>query len=192
MRSARCEPVRDRGSSTTTFSGSAPSQNQGGGASCALASVRALKPAPNSCLWSLHPPHLCPGPISEARPTRRAVRATSTSACVRQRVPALSRGGPAFPPRPHPNVRADVTTAPSRTEAGFFSAPFFLRRKRLAGGERMRRDKLPRVQCRQWNREMRRRGCRCVGFYPSLVSHYGFFCGFDHAVTFGCSPAGIG
>ena len=99
---------------------------------------------------------------------------------------------PAFPPRPHPNVRADVTTAPSRTEAGFFSAPFFLRRKRLAGGERKRRDKLPRVQCRHWNWEMRRRGCRCVGFYPSLVSHYGFFCGFDHAVTFGCSPAGIG
>lgn len=61
---------RDWVTSTTTFSGSAPSSESEGGASCALASVRALKPAPNSCLWSLHPAHLCPGPISEARPTR--------------------------------------------------------------------------------------------------------------------------
>lgn len=75
------------------------------------------------------------------------------------------------PPRPPstltpPNKREEVTTFSRSTEAGFFSAPFLLPRKRLAGVERKRRDKLPRVQCRHWNREMRRSGRRCVGFPP--------------------------
>lgn len=66
-----------------------------------------------------------------------------------------------FSPTP-PALRTEMTTHPRSTEAGFISAPFFLSRKRLVGTEGKRRDKLPRVQYRQWNREMRRRNCRCL------------------------------
>nr|XP_060484372.1 uncharacterized protein LOC132676261 [Panthera onca] len=97
----------------------------------------------------------------------------------------------AFSPTP-PNARTEVTTVPTGTEAGFISAPFFLRRKRLADVGRKRRAKLPRVRCRHWNREMRRRSCRCVGFHLSLVSYCGSCCGFGHAVTFGHCAAGSG
>lgn len=106
----------------------------------------------------------------------------------------------AVAPTPGPRVRSgpnlpqpEVTTIPRRTEAGFISAPFCLPRKRLVGAARKRRDKLPRVQHRQWNREMRRRrGCRRVCSELSLVPAGGSLCSSDHAVTLGRSQAGIG
>ncbi|ELW64219.1 Protein NPAT [Tupaia chinensis] len=91
-----------------------------------------------------------------------------------------------------PALKAEVTTVPRGTEAGFISAPFFRLRKRLARAERKRRDKLPRVQCRHWNWEMRRRSSSCVCFYLSLVRYCGSFGGFDYVVTPGRRPAGIG
>lgn len=115
--------------------------------------------ATSSQLPALAPPkrraHLrkraCSLPANGVQPLRSplALPANGVRPCLR-RSPASSGSGSLVPPprplQPHPSKYEDGYDDSSKeNQAGFISAPFFLRRKRLAGEELKRRDKSPRV-----------------------------------------------